>query len=102
VIIMFQLFRRRNSYGTYLWAYDLYGPVRNGFDAADPLRGQMGGGWALEIETFLGTVKWHQAVSAIWGPISLTALPPTHPSPLPHLYTSLHSGQCSNLNHKTY
>ncbi len=30
VIIMFQLFRRRNSYGTYLWNYDLYGPVRNG------------------------------------------------------------------------
>jgi hypothetical protein len=29
----------------------------------DPLRGQVGGGWALEIEFFLGTVKWHPAVS---------------------------------------
>jgi len=29
---------------------------------ANPLRGQVGGGWALEIETFLGPVKWHQAV----------------------------------------
>jgi hypothetical protein len=30
--------------------------------SADPLRGQVGGGWALEIETFLGPVKWHRAV----------------------------------------
>jgi hypothetical protein len=26
---------------------------------ANPLRGQVAGGWALEIETFLGPVKWH-------------------------------------------
>jgi hypothetical protein len=37
--------------------------VRNAFDAAwrHPLRGQVGGGWALEILTFLGPVKWHRA-----------------------------------------
>ncbi len=29
---------------------------------ADLLQGHVGGGWDLEIETFLGTVKWHQAV----------------------------------------
>jgi hypothetical protein len=29
---------------------------------ANPLRGQVGEGLALEIETFLGPVKWHQAV----------------------------------------
>ncbi len=28
---------------------------------ADTLRGQVGGGWALEMESFLGPVKWHQA-----------------------------------------
>jgi hypothetical protein len=28
---------------------------------ADPLRGQVGGGWALKIESFLGPVKWHRA-----------------------------------------
>ncbi len=28
---------------------------------ANPLRMQGGGGWALEIETFLGSVKWHRA-----------------------------------------
>jgi hypothetical protein len=28
---------------------------------ADTLCGQMGGGWALEIESFLGHVKWHRA-----------------------------------------
>ena len=35
------------------------------FMRADPLRGQVGGGWALEIETFLGPVKWHQAVRRV-------------------------------------
>jgi hypothetical protein len=28
---------------------------------AGPLRGQVGGGWALKIETFLGPVKLHRA-----------------------------------------
>ncbi len=28
---------------------------------AYPVRGQVGGGWALNIESFLGPVKWHQA-----------------------------------------
>jgi hypothetical protein len=26
-----------------------------------PLRGEVGGGWALEFESFLGPVKWHRA-----------------------------------------
>ncbi len=26
---------------------------------AYPLRGEVGGGWALEFESFLGPVKWH-------------------------------------------
>jgi hypothetical protein len=28
---------------------------------ADTLCGQVGGGWALEMESFLGPVKWHRA-----------------------------------------
>jgi hypothetical protein len=33
---------------------------------ANPLRGQVGGGWALEIETsFLDPVKCHQAVMRV-------------------------------------
>jgi hypothetical protein len=28
---------------------------------AYPLRGQVGGGWALEFKSFLGPMKWHQA-----------------------------------------
>ncbi len=28
---------------------------------AYPLRGQEGGDWALEIESFLAPVKWHRA-----------------------------------------
>ncbi len=32
---------------------------------ANPLRGQVGEGWALEIETFLGPVKFHRAVRRV-------------------------------------
>jgi hypothetical protein len=28
---------------------------------ADPLRGKVGRGWALEFESFLGPAKWHRA-----------------------------------------
>ncbi len=28
---------------------------------ADTLRGKVGGGWALKIESFLSPVKWHRA-----------------------------------------
>jgi hypothetical protein len=38
----------------------LYGPVRNDFARADTLCGEVGGGWTLEIESFLGPVKWHR------------------------------------------
>ncbi len=34
---------------------------------ADTLRGQAGGGWALEIESFLGSVKWHRADRRVGG-----------------------------------
>jgi hypothetical protein len=34
---------------------------------ADPLRGQVGGGWALEIETFLGPEIATSEASAIWA-----------------------------------
>ncbi len=32
---------------------------------ADTLCGQVGGGWALEIKSFLGPVKWHRAVRRV-------------------------------------
>jgi hypothetical protein len=32
---------------------------------AYPLRGQVGEGWALEFESFLGPVKWHPADRSI-------------------------------------
>ncbi len=28
---------------------------------ANPLQGEVGGGWALELPSFLGPVKWHRA-----------------------------------------
>jgi hypothetical protein len=41
---------------SYLCSYDLYGPLRTVMFLmhADPLRGQAGGGWPLQIETFGG------------------------------------------------
>jgi hypothetical protein len=36
---------------SYLWTYDLYGPLRNAFDAENPLRWQ-GEGVDPEIEAF--------------------------------------------------
>jgi len=51
---------------SYLCTYDLYGPVCNVFDACRSIiREQIGGGWGLEIETFLGSVKWHWAVGRV-------------------------------------
>ncbi len=32
---------------------------------ADTVRGQVGVGWALEIESFLGPVKWHRAYKRV-------------------------------------
>jgi hypothetical protein len=32
---------------------------------ASQLRGQVGGGWALEIEILLGPVKWHRALKRV-------------------------------------
>jgi hypothetical protein len=48
---------------------------------ADPLRRQLGGGWALEIETFLGPVKWHRAVRRVPFGDQKGKFP--RPSPLP-------------------
>jgi len=44
-----------------LCTYDLYGPVRNVFVAGISITRAVGGGWALELESFLGPVKWHRA-----------------------------------------
>jgi hypothetical protein len=47
---------------SYLCTHDLYGPVRNAFYAGSiHYEGKWEGSWALEIETFLGPVKWHRA-----------------------------------------
>ncbi len=54
---------------SFLWTYDLYGPVHMLLMGANLLRGQLGGGWALEIETFLGPVQWHRTVRAQPPPI---------------------------------
>jgi hypothetical protein len=54
-----------NFINIYLCTYDLYDPQVMFMMRADPLRRQVGGGWALEIETFLGPVKWHRAVRRV-------------------------------------
>jgi hypothetical protein len=50
---------------SYLGTYDLCGPVRNVLMQADPIRGQVGGGWALDIDTFFGPLKKHRAVRRV-------------------------------------
>jgi hypothetical protein len=52
--------------------------------ADDTLRGQAEGGWALEIESFLGAVKWHRAdrlVPCVNG-YSVDSPPPPPPKTL--------------------
>ncbi len=72
-----------------VYHYDLYGLVRNVLMREDPLRGQVGGGWALEIETFLGPVKLHLAVRRV--PFGAQKSPPSPPP-----------SRAVNFNHKTY
>jgi hypothetical protein len=43
----------------YLCIDDLHGPVMF-LMRADLLLGPVGGGWAVEIESFSGPVKWHR------------------------------------------
>ncbi len=76
---------------------------------ADPLRGQVGGGWALEIETFFGPreIASNRLASTIWGPKKLQCgkktlphcstifLPHCSPQPPP-------LSRAANFNHKTY
>ncbi len=51
----------------YLCTYDLYGPMRNAFDAGSiHYFGKWEGGWALEIEFFCEMATSLEAI-AIWG-----------------------------------
>ncbi len=54
ILIVNERIRIRTSY---LWTYDLSGPVRNAFDASKLITRQVGGGWAMGIETFLSPIK---------------------------------------------
>jgi hypothetical protein len=49
---------------------------------ADPLRKQVGGGWALEIESFFGPVKWHRADSEVPLGAQNSRFPGPNPLPL--------------------
>jgi hypothetical protein len=43
----------------------MHTPCSNDWMRADPLRGQVEVGWALEIDIFLVPVKWHRAVRQV-------------------------------------
>ncbi len=47
---------------------------------AYPSRGQVGGGWALEIESFLGPGKWHRADRREPFPVETSWLHPASPA----------------------
>jgi hypothetical protein len=53
----YQHFFTTQAHINYLCTYDLYIPVHNALDACI----SMGGGWALQMESFLDPVKWHRA-----------------------------------------
>jgi hypothetical protein len=42
--------------------YDLYGPVRNVFDAGRYLRGEVVGGWRWKSRVLWAPVKWHEPI----------------------------------------
>ncbi len=76
--ILLEARRKPMHFKTYLWAYDLYGPVRNAFDAGKSITRASGKG--------LGPVKWHRAVRRVPFEISRAQTPP-----------ALNSDQCSKL-----
>ncbi len=51
------------------------------------LRGEVGGGWALEFSSFLGPVKWHLADRQV--PFGAQKIPGPNPLPLPQVYASI-------------
>jgi hypothetical protein len=50
---------------SYLCTYDLYSPVHNVLDACISITRAGGRELGLEIESFLGPVKWHRADSRV-------------------------------------
>ncbi len=73
---------RKNMVNKLFMANDLYIPVCNALMGANPLRGQVGGGWAMEIETFLGPVKWHRTVRRVPFGAQKCRFPGSNPLPL--------------------
>ncbi len=64
---------------------------------AYPLQGEVGGGWALEFESFLGSVKWHRANR--WEPFGAQKTWNSRAQPFP---TSLSNGyaRIQNIMHR--
>jgi hypothetical protein len=57
---------------------------------AYPLRGQVGEGWALELENFLGPVKWHRDDRRVpFGAQKTRDIQGPTPSHLPHGYARI-------------
>jgi hypothetical protein len=54
MVLLTMIVNRWPTIFSYLCTYDLYGPVRNVFDACRYIRGQVERGWTLEIKSFLG------------------------------------------------
>ena len=65
-----KLQKGKGSGFNYLYTYDLYGPVRNVFDAGRYMTWRSGGvGLALEILSFVGPMKWHEPIDECYlGP----------------------------------
>jgi hypothetical protein len=78
-------------FNSYLWTYDLYGHVRNAFDAGNFIPRASGRGLGPGKGDFFGPCEMassHQA-SAIWGPKKLR-FPGPHPLPLAQVWICPH------------
>ncbi len=68
-----------------------------------PLQGQVGGGWALEFESFLGIVKWHRVDRQVpFGAQKTREFQGTTPSHLPKRWICTHPKHYAQvcINHR--
>jgi hypothetical protein len=87
----------------YLWTCDLYGLVRNVYDACRSITRARGKGFGPWKSRLFWTLKWQRAKRVPFRPkkaqcskLFLPHCPPTR-TPLPHLSTALNSTQSSEL-----
>ncbi len=68
---------------------------------ADPLRGQVGGGWALGNQKFMSPVKWHQADRQVPFGAKKLEISRAHSLPLAQVM-DMHASKIITYTYKSY